>query len=106
MTYIPDLIDHYVEEAGETLQCIGKFMRFGPHSTHPNGGPSNVQHLYWELEDVIDRVNALREQIESSFNVAPRGFKSPPPSVGGERGDLLALDSCSAGFCPVPPVGG
>lgn len=40
------------EELGESIQIIGKILRHGYESRHPNGGPSNRQLLEKELGDV------------------------------------------------------
>lgn len=42
----------YVEEVGESLQAVGKVLRFGWDSTHPDGGPTNRQLLEKEIADV------------------------------------------------------
>lgn len=40
------------EEMGEAIQAIGKILRHGYESTHPDGGPTNRQALEAELGDV------------------------------------------------------
>lgn len=40
------------EEMGEAIQVIGKILRHGYVSTHPNGGPNNRRLLEKELGDV------------------------------------------------------
>jgi hypothetical protein len=40
------------EEMGEAHQIIGKILRHGYHSCHPNGGPTNRRLLEKELGDV------------------------------------------------------
>jgi NTP pyrophosphatase (non-canonical NTP hydrolase) len=40
------------EECGEVIQVIGKILRHGYDSTHPNGGLSNRQLLEAELGDI------------------------------------------------------
>lgn len=40
------------EECAETIQVIGKILRHGYESCHPNGGPSNRDLLHRELGDV------------------------------------------------------
>jgi NTP pyrophosphatase (non-canonical NTP hydrolase) len=41
------------EECGETIQVIGKIIRHGYHSVHPNGGMNNRQLLRKELMDIF-----------------------------------------------------
>jgi NTP pyrophosphatase (non-canonical NTP hydrolase) len=41
------------EEMGEALQVIGKIIRHGYESTHPDGGPTNRDLLALELGDVM-----------------------------------------------------
>ena len=40
------------EELGETMQAIGKVLRHGYESTHPDGGPTNRESLERECGDV------------------------------------------------------
>ncbi len=40
------------EEMGEAQQAIGKILRHGYESRHPNGGPTNRRTLEIELGDV------------------------------------------------------
>jgi NTP pyrophosphatase (non-canonical NTP hydrolase) len=40
------------EEMGEAIQAVGKILRHGYESTHPNGGPTNRESLERELGDV------------------------------------------------------
>lgn len=51
-----------MEELGEAQQVIGKILRHGYESTHPDGGPTNRQELEKELGDVR---NAERMMIEA-----------------------------------------
>ena len=41
-----------LEELGEVQQVIGKILRYGYNSVHPNGGPNNRDLLAIELGDV------------------------------------------------------
>ena len=41
------------EEAGEVVQAVGKILRHGYISSHPDGGPTNYDQLVRELQDVI-----------------------------------------------------
>ena len=40
------------EELGEAMQAIGKVLRHGYESTHPDGGPTNREALERECGDV------------------------------------------------------
>lgn len=40
------------EECGEVIQAIGKVLRHGFESTHPDGGPTNREALEREMGDV------------------------------------------------------
>lgn len=52
-----------LEELGETQQAIGKILRHGYESRHPNGGPTNREALERELGDVT---HAVRRLIDAS----------------------------------------
>lgn len=41
-----------LEECGEVQQIIGKILRHGYESTHPDGGPTNRELLEKELGDI------------------------------------------------------
>ena len=41
------------EEIGECTQAIGKILRHGYESRHPNGGPTNREALEKEVADVL-----------------------------------------------------
>ena len=56
-----------MEELAEAQQVIGKILRHGYESTHPDGGPTNRQALEKELGDVR---NAERMMIEAN-DLAP-----------------------------------
>jgi NTP pyrophosphatase (non-canonical NTP hydrolase) len=47
-----DIIAILLEELGECQQIIGKILRHGLESRHPNGGPANRELLQSELGDV------------------------------------------------------
>ncbi|WP_166256302.1 hypothetical protein [Marinobacter salicampi] len=51
-----------IEELAEAQQAIGKILRFGFDSTHPEGGPTNRRELEKELGDVR---NAERMLVEA-----------------------------------------
>ena len=40
------------EELGEATQAIGKILRHGYESTHPDGGPTNREALEREIGDI------------------------------------------------------
>ena len=48
-----------LEELGEVQQVIGKILRHGYESHHPNGGPNNRTLLEMELEDVLAALHLL-----------------------------------------------
>ena len=41
------------EECGEVIQAIGKILRHGYDSKHPDGGPTNRGQLELELGDIL-----------------------------------------------------
>jgi hypothetical protein len=49
----------FAEEMGETIQVIGKILRHGYESKHPNGGPTNRQLLEKEVGDVLGILDLL-----------------------------------------------
>lgn len=40
------------EECGEVIQIVGKILRHGYDSTHPDGGPTNAELLSKEVCDI------------------------------------------------------
>jgi NTP pyrophosphatase (non-canonical NTP hydrolase) len=48
-----------LEEMGEAQQMIGKVLRHGYESTHPNGGPTNRRALERELGDVLVAIKMM-----------------------------------------------
>lgn len=44
------------EELGEATQAIGKILRHGYESTHPDGGPTNREALVRECGDVYHAI--------------------------------------------------
>ncbi len=48
-----------LEELGEAQQAIGKILRHGYESTHPDGGPTNRLELTRELGDVAYAIALL-----------------------------------------------
>lgn len=64
------------EELGESIQAIGKILRHGYESRHPDGGPTNRESLEIELGDVrhaINRMTASGDLIEK--NIEDRSLK-------------------------------
>lgn len=47
------------EECGEVMQAIGKVLRHGFESTHPDGGPTNREALERECGDVYHAISRL-----------------------------------------------
>lgn len=50
-----------LEELGEAQQAIGKILRHGYESRHPDGGPTNREALQAELGDVYAAMDMLSE---------------------------------------------
>jgi len=50
------------EECGEVIQIVGKILRHGYDSTHPDGGPSNRELLVNELCDIDAVWGAMRSR--------------------------------------------
>jgi hypothetical protein len=48
-----------MEEMGEAQQIIGKILRHGYESRHPDGGPTNRLLLEKELGDVTCAINMM-----------------------------------------------
>lgn len=57
-----ELLAMLSEEAGEVVQAVGKILRHGFESTHPDGGPTNRESLERELGDL----RAIVEQLAAS----------------------------------------
>ena len=47
------------EECGEVIQMVGKILRHGYESRHPNGGPTNREMLECELGDVCAAIRLM-----------------------------------------------
>lgn len=61
------------EELGESIQAIGKILRHGYESRHPDGGPTNRQSLEIELGDVKHAINRICESGDlSASNIEDR----------------------------------
>lgn len=50
-----------LEELGEAQQAIGKILRHGYESGHPDGGPTNRQALEFELGDVAAALQLMSD---------------------------------------------
>jgi NTP pyrophosphatase (non-canonical NTP hydrolase) len=50
------------EECGEVIQAIGKILRHGYESTHPDGGPTNRENLNRELNDLTAVIFLMTER--------------------------------------------
>ena len=55
------------EECAEVIQIVGKILRHGYESAHPNGGPSN-RHL---LEEEIAHVEVAAQLMVKAFDIDP-----------------------------------
>lgn len=49
------------EECGEVVQAVGKILRHGFESRHPDGGPTNREMLMRECGDVYFAIAKLTE---------------------------------------------
>ena len=59
------------EECAEVIQVVGKILRHGYHSTHPDGGLTNMELLEKELGDVLAAERLMiREGDVSEANIA------------------------------------
>lgn len=56
-----------IEECGEVSQAVGKILRHGFDSCHPNGGPDNRENLRRELLDII----VVLSLLEAAEDVRP-----------------------------------
>ncbi len=57
------------EELGETIQAIGKILRHGYESYHPDGGLSNRRQLEKEIGDVIFAIDMLINGDDVNSNI-------------------------------------
>ncbi len=56
-----ELLALLAEECGEVVQAIGKILRHGLESRHPNGGPTNRNSLGIEIGNVLAAVKLAEE---------------------------------------------
>jgi len=88
-----------LEEMGEAQQIIGKTLRHGYDSEHPDGGPTNRRLLEKEIGDVIATVDMLVEaddldddriqdcRFKKHKTMKPYLHHQEPTSVDLGRGD-------------------
>lgn len=57
------------EEMGEAIQVIGKILRHGYESKHPDGGPTNRESLERELGDVYAAMDLLGVSLDVDLHV-------------------------------------
>ena len=57
------------EECGEVLQIIGKILRHGYESHHPDGGPPNRNLLEREIGDLKHAISRLTDHDLNSIAV-------------------------------------
>ena len=55
-----------MEEMGEAAQAIGKILRHGYGSRHPDGGPTNREALEKEIGDVRAAISLMIEKGDLS----------------------------------------
>ena len=55
------------EECGEVIQIVGKILRHGYESHHPDGGPDNRQHLMRELGDLLCIMDMMDSENDLSL---------------------------------------
>lgn len=65
------------EECGEVVQIIGKILRHGRYSTHPNGGDTNSILLHKELGDIQAVMRLMRaagelDMVKVYDNIGPK----------------------------------
>jgi NTP pyrophosphatase (non-canonical NTP hydrolase) len=66
---MPDQLERLallLEELGEAQQAIGKILRHGYDSRHPDGGPTNRESLEREMGDVLVALEMLHEASDLS----------------------------------------
>lgn len=50
------------EEAIEVAHASSKVLRFTPHDSHTIGGPTNLEHLVTEFNELLAVVEMLKEE--------------------------------------------
>ena len=56
-----------LEELGEAQHAIGKILRHGYGSCHPDGGPFNRENLEKELGDVLFAIQLMTDNGDLSY---------------------------------------
>ncbi len=65
---------NYVEEVGETLQAMGKIIRFGNESKHPSGkGPTNKDHFSSEVGNLKATIALMEEAGDINKTLVKEG---------------------------------
>lgn len=59
------------EEAGEVVQAVGKILRHGYESRHPDGGPTNRESLQREIGDLA----AACQLMVSNHDLSAEGLE-------------------------------
>lgn len=77
-----ELLALLLEELGESQQAIGKILRHGYESRHPNGGPTNRETLNAEIGDVMAAVEMLHAAGDLSLDVIFRFCGEKKKRVG------------------------
>lgn len=70
------ILSHAIEECGEFLNAVGKFQRWGGHSSNPiyakapdgSCGECNAHWLYREIRDVRQAMYRLEASIREEFD--------------------------------------
>jgi NTP pyrophosphatase (non-canonical NTP hydrolase) len=70
------------EELGEVQQVIGKILRHGYESIHPNGGPTNRKLLEAELGDVLNAIELMYLFNDFGENLVDQNASSKAKYVG------------------------
>lgn len=84
------------EEMGEALQMIGKTLRHGKESCHPDGGESNIENLQKELGDVQFSIQLMQENDDISFATINHYANEKRKRVSQylHHNDVFPLDRC------------
>lgn len=77
-----ELLALLAEECGEVIQVVGKALRHGLASTHPNGGQDNKQLIEKELGDVLAAMSKLTDSSELDANAIAKAKSDKLDSVG------------------------
>lgn len=70
------------EELGEAMQAIGKVLRHGYESTHPDGGPTNREALERECGDVRHAMIRLCDEGDLSRRAVHERANAKAQSIG------------------------